>query len=265
MDSTEGRRDPDRWIWWLVYGVVGAVAAFAFLVSYEHIYSLATAHGQHGVAARLMPLSVDLLIVAASAVLWLQLRAGVELTGLQRFMPRLMLWAGIAATVAANVASGLPSGPVGAVIAAWPGAVFAGLVEMVMVAVRAPAGEAVKETLKTAGQPWVPATAYEAAETAYAASAGSGSPLSDYQLHKRFGITRAQARKICVPAAPGSPAPVASANRLPHGGAGATTRPGRSSPAPGRTPAPAPPPAPGDGRTLAGAGAHPNGDGSHAV
>jgi Protein of unknown function (DUF2637) len=43
-----------------------AVAAFAAVVSYSHIYDLCRAHGQAGVAARLLPLSVDGLILAAS-------------------------------------------------------------------------------------------------------------------------------------------------------------------------------------------------------
>lgn len=210
-EGTESARDPDRWIRWLVYGVVAVVAIFAFVVSFSHIYDLARAHGQRGTAARLMPLSVDLVIVAASAVLWLQGRAGSDPDGLARWLPRGMLWAGIAATVAANVAYGLPYGRLGAVISAWPGAVFAGLVEMVMVAVRpAPQSGSQNENraVVPAGQPAIPATSHDAAAAAYTASVAGGHPLSDYQLHKRFGIPRSQARKICtalVPPAPASP------------------------------------------------------------
>ena len=43
---------------------VAAVAVFAGIVSYSHIYALAVRTGQAGTAARLLPLSVDLLIVA---------------------------------------------------------------------------------------------------------------------------------------------------------------------------------------------------------
>ena len=46
--------------------VVAAVAAFAAIVSYSHIYDLGRLHGQAGTAARLLPLSVDGLILAAS-------------------------------------------------------------------------------------------------------------------------------------------------------------------------------------------------------
>jgi hypothetical protein len=44
------------------------VAVFAGIVSYSHIYDLARAHGQTGAALRLLPLSVDLLIMAGSII-----------------------------------------------------------------------------------------------------------------------------------------------------------------------------------------------------
>ena len=50
-----------------------------------------------------MPLSVDMLIVAASLMLYLQSRAAERAAGLARGLPRLLLWAGIGATVTANV------------------------------------------------------------------------------------------------------------------------------------------------------------------
>jgi hypothetical protein len=119
-----------------VYLTAVAVAAFAFIVSYAHIYDLGQAHAQHGIAARLLPLSVDLLIIAASLVLFIQSSGPPPETWLARWLPRIVLWAGIGATVAANVAYGLPHGWLAAVISGWPGAAFVGVVEMVMVTVR---------------------------------------------------------------------------------------------------------------------------------
>lgn len=188
----------------LVYVAVGSVALFAFYVSYNHIYDLCTEHGQHGLTARAEPLSVDLLIVAAALVVYLQGLEDAGANGLAKWLPRGLMWAGIAATIAANVAAGLPFGYFGAVIFGWPGLVFAGLVEMVRVAVRrgAPAvADAVARAVVTAGQQPVPATSYDAAQAAFAASVAGGNPLSDYQLNKRFGIPRSQARKIVTPAA----------------------------------------------------------------
>jgi Protein of unknown function (DUF2637) len=112
--------------------VVVAVAGFAAVVSYSHIYGLGRAHGQVGAAARLLPLSVDGLIVAASLVLLHEARNGRGAPGLAR----VMLWLGIAATVGANVAFGVRFGVLGAVISAWPAVAFIGAVEMAMTLVR---------------------------------------------------------------------------------------------------------------------------------
>jgi hypothetical protein len=113
--------------------VVLAVAAFAAVVSYSHIYELARDNGQTGTAARLLPLSVDGLIAAASLVLLHEARARHEPPKLARCM----LGLGVAATVGANVAYGLPFGWVGALVSAWPALAFIGSVEMLMHLVRA--------------------------------------------------------------------------------------------------------------------------------
>ena len=57
----------DRMIRLATAAVVCAVAAFAAVVSYSHIYGLGRVHGQDGTAARLLPLSVDGLILACTA------------------------------------------------------------------------------------------------------------------------------------------------------------------------------------------------------
>jgi len=104
--------------------VVVAVAAFAAVQSYSHIYDLARGHGQRGAVGALVPLSVDGLIVAATLVL-LQDPA-------PKVLARFMLWTAIGATVAANVIYGLGYGVLGALISAWPAYAFIGGVEMVV-------------------------------------------------------------------------------------------------------------------------------------
>src|SRR5216684_4231265 len=86
----------DRLIRAATAAVVTAVAAFAAVVSYSHVFDLGRLHGQSGTAARLLPLSVDGLILAASLVLLHEARNGRDAPGLAR----LMLWIGIAATTA---------------------------------------------------------------------------------------------------------------------------------------------------------------------
>jgi hypothetical protein len=122
----------DRAIRGATAGVVCAVAAIAAVVSYSHIYDLGRAHGQGGAAARLLPLSVDGLIMAASLVLLHEARHGRSAPALAR----VMLWLGIAATVGANIAYGTRFGLLGALISAWPAVAFIGSVELVMELVR---------------------------------------------------------------------------------------------------------------------------------
>jgi hypothetical protein len=92
---------------------VAAVAAIAGVVSYGHIETLALSVRQPLAAARMLPGSVDFLIVAGSAVLL----SGSPL-GWFGVIP------GVAATLFANVESGVPYGPLAATIAAWPAVAF---------------------------------------------------------------------------------------------------------------------------------------------
>ena len=92
------------------------MGGFAAAVSYSHIYDLARLHGQTVTDARLLPLSVDGLIVAASFVLLHEARAG-------RVVPRLARWmlaVGVITTLAANVLYGLHGGAYDALMSACP-------------------------------------------------------------------------------------------------------------------------------------------------
>ncbi len=76
----------DRLIRAATAAVVTAVAAFAAVVSYSHVFDLGRLHGQSGTAARLLLLSVDGLIVAASLVLLHEARNGRPAPALARCM-----------------------------------------------------------------------------------------------------------------------------------------------------------------------------------
>jgi hypothetical protein len=181
----------DRLIRLATAAVVCAVAAFAAVVSYTHIYGLGRAHGQDGTAARLLPLSVDGLILAASLVLLHEARNGRDAPGLAR----LMLWLGIGATVGANVAYGAGYGPLGALISAWPAVAFIGTVELVMELVRRANGPR-----QATGVPAVPGDVAQAAQAAYAASVAAGAPLSQRAIAERFAISRRKVSQLVTEA-----------------------------------------------------------------
>jgi hypothetical protein len=117
---------------WSTIAVVAAVAAVAGWVSYEHALAVVRAHGEAGTVAQVYPITVDGLIYSASMVLLDAARRRADAPGLARWL----LAAGIAATLAANVAAGLHFGPVGAVVAAWPALALVGSYELLMLIIR---------------------------------------------------------------------------------------------------------------------------------
>jgi hypothetical protein len=92
---------------------VAAVAVFAGIQSYTHIEDLGLSTGQSLADSRLLPLSVDLLILA-----------GVVIILAGSWLGWLGVVPGVAATLFANVMSGVPHGPLAAAVAAWPAVAF---------------------------------------------------------------------------------------------------------------------------------------------
>lgn len=105
-----------------------AVAVVAFIVSFAHIETLALASGYSIATARLLPFSVDGLILASSTAL---------LTGARPGLARAGLVLGIVATLGANVAAGAEFGIVGALVNAWPAVAFIMASEILLSTVRA--------------------------------------------------------------------------------------------------------------------------------
>ena len=170
--------------------VVCAVAALAAVVSYSHIYGLGRVHGQDGTAARLLPLSVDGLILAASLVLLHEARNGRDAPRLARFM----LWLGIAATIGANVAYGAGYGLLRALISAWPAMAFIGSVEIAIQQVRR--GRAPRAAVIGPAVPEMPGDVEQAVRAAYAASVAAGQPLSQRAMAERFGLSRRKVSQL---------------------------------------------------------------------
>lgn len=111
---------------------VAGVAAVAAIISYQHAYELVSTHGETGLTARLMPFTVDGLILAASMLTLDASRRNQPVPPLARWC----LGAGIVATVGANLAHGLGHGPIGALVSAWPALALAGSFELLMTLIR---------------------------------------------------------------------------------------------------------------------------------
>jgi len=105
----------DRWIRWTTTGSVALLALIASTMSYLHMNTLVTLHGQPGWVAALTPLSVDGMIVAASTTLLADSRSGRR----GGVLPWALLVAGSVASLAANLAVAEPV-LIGRMIAAWP-------------------------------------------------------------------------------------------------------------------------------------------------
>jgi hypothetical protein len=111
---------------------VATVAAVAAVISYRHGYELVSTHGEMGVTARLLPFTVDGLILAASMLI-------LDANRRHQPVPPLARWclgAGILATIGANLAHGLGHGPIGALVSAWPALALAGSFELLMTLIR---------------------------------------------------------------------------------------------------------------------------------
>ena len=111
---------------------VAGVAGVAAIISYRHAYELVSGHGETGLTARLIPLTVDGLILAASMLILDASRRNQPVPPLARWC----LGAGITATVGANLAHGLGHGPIGALVSAWPALALAGSFELLMTLIR---------------------------------------------------------------------------------------------------------------------------------
>ena len=112
---------------------VATVAAVAAVISYRHAYELVSTHGESGLTARLLPFTVNGLILAASMLIFDASRRNQSAPPLARWC----LGAGILATTSANLAHGLGHGPIGALISAWPALALAGSFELLMTLIRA--------------------------------------------------------------------------------------------------------------------------------
>jgi DNA-binding XRE family transcriptional regulator len=98
------------------------VAVIAALASYSHMRAVALAYGQSELIADLLPISVDGMMATATAALGDGRR--------HRWSAWLAFWAGVIASVLANVLAAEPS-LVARCISAWPAIAFVLVVEVI--------------------------------------------------------------------------------------------------------------------------------------
>jgi hypothetical protein len=183
----------DHAVRWATVAAVVAVAADAAMISYVHAVTVVTGLGEHGLIGHSYPVAIDGLIVAASMVLLDAARHREKAPPLAW----VMLAAGIAVTLAANVTYGARFGVSSALWAAWPAAAFVGCYELLMMLVRASARRAPAAAgTVPAPDEIVPLDAESAAAMAYRATVHAGNALSQNQLIERFSLTRTQATRV---------------------------------------------------------------------
>lgn len=203
MESSSGnsgrtRPSGDRLLRGGMWVLASGVAAIAAIVSYSHIYILGRDHGGSGTAARLLPLSVDMLILVGE----LMLLHEADGKGRRFILGWVLVWSGILATLGANVTYGAQFGPLGALIWGWPAYSFvlaaAGMVAIVKRGAARTSDETAEEEEPQAGKfpSPVPGSAEAAAEASMRATAAVGNPWKPYALQTQFGLSRKTAAEI---------------------------------------------------------------------
>lgn len=129
-----------EWVRRTAVASVLLVALVAAIVSYCHMAHLAEESGEEW-RSRLIPLSVDGMLVASTLAIVVRRAGGLRAT----WVPWLGLTMGILASLAANVAAARPD-PISRIIAAWPPVALALSIETMVIVLREPAGKIVRNS-----------------------------------------------------------------------------------------------------------------------
>jgi hypothetical protein len=169
--------------------IIGIMAA----VSYEHEYLLARGNDQAGWVSKVLPVSVDgLLVIAAVAIVWAVLN-GIRGFG-QLWRPLLAFAVGVVATLGANLFSGLQSIALQRAVSVWSGVAVVLAVDVVMWYIGARRKLASGETANRAHPP-LPLTLAEWIPLARAELKARGEDYGEQPLADRMGTTRHRLRQ----------------------------------------------------------------------
>lgn len=186
----------------LTAAAVLLVAAIAAIVSYLHVASLALRYGQPRLAAYLLPISIDGLVAVASLVMLRAARTNVSAP----WLARTGLVLAVLATLACNVAYGLPHGWPGALLSGWPAVAFVVAAEMAIsmtrrrpakVATGGRAEHADKATAVAKRGPARPKAATSPADTeaAVLSALANDGDLTNAELAAAVGVSTRTARR----------------------------------------------------------------------
>jgi hypothetical protein len=221
-----------------IAALVAAASAVSFAESYRGLFLWAHEHGLTGPWAVIWPLQVDVFIAVGELALFVALA--------DRWPPRsrAAAWAvtlaGLAVSVAGNVGHvASPALPARVTAAVPPLAAAAALAVGLGVLKRVvEAQHQVYGTTPVQPAAQVAHDAEQAARFALAASVAAGNPLSQRQVVARFGLTRAQERRVRQAVAAGSNghAPHGTPAPVPAPSQPAQTQPGVAGDARGEAP-----------------------------
>lgn len=116
MTSDTSTGTADKWIRYITIGSVAAVGLTAAVLSYRHQYDMAASHGESALTAKMLPISIDgLLLVGTLAVL-----DAIRRQGRHTGAARVAVGLGVAMTMWANIVHGLGYGREGVILSGWP-------------------------------------------------------------------------------------------------------------------------------------------------
>jgi hypothetical protein len=127
----------DKSIRYSTIAAVTAVGLAAAVLSYRHQFELAAGHGESVLTAKLIPISIDGLLLAGTLAV---LDASRRQTG-HAWVARVTVGLGVAMTMWANIVHGIGYGWTGIIISGWPPVALMAAIEVLARMVRPSAPE----------------------------------------------------------------------------------------------------------------------------
>jgi Protein of unknown function (DUF2637) len=183
----------DRVIRYSTVAAVAIVGLAAAVLSYRHQFGLAAGHGESALTAKLLPISIDGLLLAGTLAV---LDASRRQTG-HSWAARITVGLGVAMTMWANIVHGLGFGWTGIVISGWPPIALMAAIEVLARMIRpSPApGPAALHPAALANGHAAPEGGKEAAER-FAAELAAGELPSVRAIRREMHLGQPRAQEV---------------------------------------------------------------------